>query len=318
MRKCRVGVFFALSSQSHRSVAYALSRVMRGHAEFAVTHVNVDLSLEGVRARLLESIYSSEPFDVYVTLGLRCSVYAQRVMSELGISRPLIFAGVRSPEFFGLVKSYESPGVNVTAVICEPTSSLAMASKVAVLKKYINKVIIPYCPFKPGDYVTQQVTDLIQYFESERIAIDPISVDSHAGLLPLIEERVQPHDAVFLLEAAAGNVHEKAAYLCWERDALLCTYGLEAIESGALCTLGIDLYEIAQGVSYALLAFWIDKIPLGSIPVLCLPSKRVFVINKAMTRAIGIPDEALEPFHDQPGVMVVKKWINCPTERASL
>jgi len=315
MRKCRVGIFFGLSYQSHRAVAYALSRVMRGQAEFSLTHVNVDLSYEMVRARILESVYSSEPFDVYVVLGLRCSVHARRVLRELMLNKPLIFVGVKCPEAVGLIESYEVPGLNVTGVIYEMPEDTAIAQYLLPFKPYINKIFIPYCSFQNGDYMQQQVEALARYFIAQGIPVEPAGVDSYKELPGLLADRVARGNLVLLLEGMAGNVHEQASYLCWERDAFLCASGLEAIEAGALCTYGVDLFKLAEGVCQALLAFWIDKVPLGSIPVLCLPDRWTFVVNTSMARTLGLPLAFFESFRDLKKVLLIKKWANCPIER---
>ena len=313
MRKCRIVLFFGMGHQFHRAVAYATARVMRENAEFNVIHVNVDLTLEAIRTRVLEFVYAPDSVDVFVPIGLRCSVYLKQVLQELALHKTVIFAGVRDPVSFGLVDSYAHPGANATAVTCDPGENTAMAQRIVLMKDYISKVILPYETFRDGDYIHQQVSDTVAYFRMHNVPVEPIQVSKSVDIVPLLKERVRKGDAVLLLESAVGNIHEQVAYLCWEREAILCADGFEAIETGAVCALGIDLYEIARGLATVLKFFWFDKRPMGSIPVVCIPNKRVFVLNIAMLRAIGLPDEAAAHFRAGDGVLIIKKWVNCPT-----
>ena len=52
--------------------------------------------------------------------------------------------------------------------------------------------------------------------------------------------------------------------------------------------------------------------PLGLIPAIVLPNKRLFVVNAAMLRMIGLPEEAVMVFKEVNGVLLVKKWVGSP------
>lgn len=315
MRKCRVGVLLGVSDRFHCTVANAIRLMLGESRDFSFTCLSSSLTEDSIRSQVLKPVLSSNPYDVFVAIGQRGSVAIKTVLNEIG-GHPTIFVGVRDPLVLNLIDSLEVPGGTVSAVVREPQSNLAVAEKLALIGPYIKSVIIPYWPLGEAGNLSRQVVEVIKFLRAHRINVKPISVDTAEGALEALSQTISRHDVVLLLEGnITGGLMPEIAYLCQDRDALLCADNLEAMTLGASCALGGDLYPFAEGVMRILASFWYDKVPMGLIPAVRLPNNRVFVINTVMFRMIGLPDEALDVFKDMDGVLIVKNWVSNPMRR---
>ncbi|MDQ5890823.1 MAG: hypothetical protein QG604_697 [Candidatus Dependentiae bacterium] len=317
VRRCKVGVIFGLTHQFHCAVADSIRRFGSENRDFSISCLNMPLTQEAIREKVLKLILSKDPYDVLVPIGLRAGIYLKTVLDELGGYPTIFTGGDPNPLAHNLVESFEAPGGLATAVVRDPVSSTMVAEKLALLSPYLNKIILPYWPLNAEDTLHNRIADTVQYFTSRGIVVDPVQITDKDEVIRVLRDKVRRHDAVLLPEAGSGAVHHEAAYLCWERNALLCADSFESIDAGASCAIGGNLYAFGNGVGRALSAFFYEKKPMGLIPVIRIPNDRIFIVNIAMLQAIGLPIGVADIFNGVDGVMVVKKWVRNPMEGVS-
>jgi len=248
---------------------------------------------------------------VIVPLGLRCAAYTKAAIAEVG-EHPVIYAGVRDPVAFGLVEDLERPGGKASAVICMPPKNTAAAEKLSLLSGYFERVLVPYWTFGSSDVLVQQVEEIRTCFEAAGVMVVARKATSHEDMIEWLKSELKQGDAVLLLEGNAGAAHAEVSYLCWERDALLCADGVDSIEQGAASALIFSLEALATGVVDKLKEFWIDGVDLGMSPVTCVNDEKIFVVNTAVLRMLGLSLEPVLRLKSREGVFIIKKWPNCP------
>ena len=313
MKKCRVGVLLSRNYQFHCTIAEGIRRIMRHNPDFSITQLLVTHNQDSVRYRVLDSIRSADPFDVFVSIGQRSSIHLSKVFHEISETPPVIHVGLRDPLALNLIDSLSIPGRNATAVMRQAHEVTPIAEKIVSLAPFIKRVLIPFWPQGEAGYIGTQVHQVAEYLRGHNVTVKPLPLESREDTLESLKNNISARDCVLFLEGAGnGGVIREAAYACLERDALLFADGLEAIMTGAGIVFGGDLYPFAIGVEQILNSFFYDKTPIGFIPVVVLPNNMQFVANAFMLRAIGVPDELINGLQQSKEMMLIKKWINCP------
>ncbi len=318
-RPCRVALLLGLDYEFHRMYADTVRRIMGGDFHFSITYINVELRPEAIRKKVMELINLSDPYDVFVPVGLRCSVYLKQVCQEIGRGK-IVITAVRDPLALKLVDSFESPGHDITAVVPEMPSNTAVAEKLAIIAQYIKRIIIPYSALNADDPLNQQIVDVVNFFKSYNIDVEAISVTgdealARAAVVRELKSRVKKHDIVLLVEGGTVDICHEISYLCFEKDAAFCADTIPSMYVGAAFAFGCELHTAVTALRETLLSHWVDGIPLGDIPVKTVPNERVFFVNVAMLRMIGFPEEAIALLQKAEGIVVIKKWIDCPIKR---
>jgi len=317
MRKCRIGVLFGLTRPFHYNLLQSIRLTVGRHPDFTVAPINVEdvesrITPEMIHHIVSSSISRSGPYDVLVAIGQRASDGLIRVAAAVG-NPPLVFLGIKDPSTLNCIQSFEAPGNNATAVVCEPHRATLVAEKLLLLQSCINRIIIPYWPESLAGALPGQVAEISRLFENHGAPVLSFSVQTKEELFDVVERNTQSRDVVLLLEGnVAGDVVERLSYLCSKRDALLCADSLEAMRLGAACALGGSLDPFAHGLMRVLFDFHYGNTSMGFIPVVRLPNNRQFVLNLAMYRMVGFPEEALDVLRKADGVMLVKEWVNNP------
>ncbi|MDQ5941079.1 MAG: transporter substrate binding protein [Candidatus Dependentiae bacterium] len=319
-RPCRVALLLGFNYQRHLNFVEAVRRSMSGDKRFVITYVNVPITEEAIREKVVSLVNSTNPPDIFVPLGLRCSLHLKQVVREIGRGR-IAYLGVRDPLSHGLIDSFEKPGQDSTAIVCDPSLNTVVAEKLAAIVKYINRVIIPHSTLCDKKVIEQQIAEIIEFFRPHGLIVEPLEIAGDEESLKrevpkALKGKIVKHDVVLILESALPDVDVEAAYLCWDRDALLCDDALSSLYSGAACALGGELDAIAIALRDTLTSYWIDEVSLGDISVKRIPNDRAFFVNVAILRMIGFPEEAIAVFSKLEETIVIKKWIDCPVGRS--
>jgi len=309
-KKCRVALVMGLNYEFHRTVAHLISNKIKH--DYSLMPINIALTEESIRNFVIQNLGRSKQFDILLVIGQRGCVYLKKAIDALG-SFPVIFIGIPDPVELGLIDSLEVPGKQSAAVIRKQDSPLIMVEKLMPLAPYINKIILPYWQFGSSEVLTNKVNTLTDLFIKNKVKIEIIRVESRAEILAALEERVVSRDLVLFLEGSTGDTDREAIYLCWDRDAIFCGNSIEAMDLGAACSFGGNLDSFAEETKRILNAYWHDKQPLGLIPVRPIPNNRVFNINIAMLRMIGMPPRAIKRLlASSKNNIVIKKWVPSP------
>jgi len=318
-RACRVAVLFNFDLEMHRSYTDIIRRIISRDYQFRVTFINVELTQEAIRKKVLESVYSPNPYDVFVPIGLRCGLFLKQVYHELGRGKA-IFLGSLDPIGQGLINSFESPGSDVTAVVFERPSNIAVAEKFLPVVKYINRIILPFVTLNARDVMNQRIRDVSDFFRAQGLPIEVVALTSQEWqevkkeLEEFLKNELSKHDIVLVLEGAFPGFYKETACLCFERDAIFCADTLSSMYRGAALAFAGNLDAAAVALHEMLISHWIDGVALGSIPAKFVPDDRVFVVNTAMLRMANFPDEAIQLFKEDKSNMVIKKWVGSPLD----
>ncbi len=309
-KKCRVALVMGLNYEFHSTVAHFISTKLKH--EYSLTPINIALNQESIRNFVMQNIGMTKQFDVLLVIGQRGSVYLRKAIDEIG-SFPIIFIGIPDPVELGLIDALDVPGKQCAAVIRKQPPALEVAEKLLLLSPYINKVILPYWQFGDSRALVDKVALIEAFFTKNNIKIEVIKAHNRADILSALEERVESRDIVLFLEGSAGDTDREAIYLCWDRDAVFCGNSIEAMELGATCSFGGNLDSFAEETRRILNAYWIDKQPLGLIPVRPIANNRVFNVNIAMFRMIGMPEDLIKKLIATADEnIVIKKWVPSP------
>jgi len=319
-RACRVAVLFNFDLEMHRSYTDIIRRIISRDYQFRVTFISVELTQEAVRKKVLESVYSPNPYDVFVPIGLRCGVFLKQVYDELGRGKA-IFLGSLDPVGQGLINSFESPGPDVTAVAFERPSNIAVAEKFLPVAKYIKRIILPFVALNARDIMNQRVRDVADFFRAHELLVEVVALapqgwqEVKKELEEFLKNRLSKHDVVLVLEGGFPGFYKETACLCFERDAVFCADTLSSMYRGAALAFAGQLDAAAVALHEMLISHWIDGVPLGSIPVKVVPDDRAFVVNIAMLRMANFPEEAIQLLKEEESNMVIKKWVGSPLEQ---
>ena len=223
------------------------------------------------------------------------SAPATRAMARVTATIPIVMVGVGDPVAFGLVRSYASPGANVTG-----SSYLASESSRKALQvlKEIAPVIGSVAVFvNPGnDGTPGYVRDMREGGTALGLRVQIVEVasaaDVDAAFAAITRERT---DSLIigpepLLRAQRAAI---AGFALRERLPFMIVGGSRYLDSGALAAYGpsFDQYPV-------LTARYVDRILRGASPASLAieqPAKFDLAIHLATAKAIGlrIPDAVL-------------------------
>lgn len=130
-----------------------------------------------------------------------------------------------------------------------------------------------------------------------------------------LKDNVEKHDIVLILEGAFPDFYREAAYLCFERDAVLHADTTSSLYRGAAFAFAAELEPVVTALHETLILHWVDGVPLGDIPAKIISDDRAFFVNTALLRTAGFPEEVIELFKKSEGVTSIKMWVDCPINR---
>jgi len=308
-KQCRVAILMIEKRPYHVAMAnYLYERINPASTEqaYRVVIFRVEEDKQSIH-ETASSIFANNKCDVLISIGEKCSVITKEILDQNG-GHPTVFVGVRDPLGAGLVNSLERPGFCLSGVVRESPPILAVAENFALLHPSVQRVLLPY--FAGDAFLSKQAALTKNYLEScgMQVFAEPIEEDPKK-LLDLINSYKERIQGLIFLEGCYSNVlQEEVAFLCWKYCIAFCAGGVFGIDFGAACSYVGDLGFAASEAFKLIEKHWEEQIPLGTMPVACLPNVNYFAINIDIMRSINIPTEVINKFKEKSAVKVNRKW----------
>ena len=222
------------------------------------------------------------PVDVLCTAGSQASGAAKHATSTI----PIVFANVAFPDKSGLVRSYASPGGNVTGVAFMGAEYGKRLELLKEAQPRLSRVALIYNPDNPGSVLALQETQ--RWTTALRISVEPHGFRG-------------PHD----FERIFGAIADKRPdALMTTADPLIASYRVQIVDFAAKHRLpsmyptmefvdagGLMFYGGSIPEMYRRAAVYVDRILKGAKPgdlAIEQPTKFDMVINMKTARALGI------------------------------
>lgn len=231
-----------------------------------------------------EDIFN-EQYDLVYSIGLQATTMLKEVSEPRNDQTPVVFSAVSTPVRFGLVKSLESSGNNLTGIFGDFDYSL-YTNLLCRLKKNLHKVLIVYDPTGFGGTSEEWKRQIQEILEQQNILVKSVEVFK----IDEIPQRVMPHlhnvdMLITLQDNTILNGIKHISKLCDMHGIPLVGANLEAISKGFGATFGVFSY--ASGMLAARQAIQIlhKGIRPTDIPISDVGREWQLVLNsKAMKR----------------------------------
>ncbi len=258
---------------------------------------------------VVRSVIFKRKADVIICVGELCSLAVKSVISDLFSNLPVLFVGVSDPVSLGLLDSLESKEALMTGIVREKLDNLKLPQSFGFFYPVVQSVLIPYLASKP--YLVLRVHEIERYLTALGMSVlaMPILERNAQMTLSMIHNYLPRVQGIILLEGCFSiALQPQLAYLCWERQIILCGSGPYAIDNGTACSLAGDLQPIAEALYTKLRLLWEYKVPIHSLPVTVLPNNEEFFVNIDTLRRYDIPVVDIARICSHPGVRIVRRW----------
>jgi len=302
----KVLVLYSHEVPFHVFMVGALTEYARQHTvanEFSLKIVDVDTFFDDqLRAAVLKSKYDGT--DIILSMGFVLPSFLMQVLLEIG-GCPSIVLGMRAPKAIGL---HNRGTLNLTGIVREPDADTDCAHYVALLRPYINSVLIPYWPLGDGGYLPTKTAHISQYLSSQGLQVFTVPVDTVNDLMQALNNYHSQVKAVLFLEGClAAEALVLARDFCWKNKILLCfSESLYAIRYGVPFVYGSDFSRFASEAFCLMRMQRESGLSLGDMPLVHIPNDRELVINEAYFLQLGLPRKALDVFRGKSKVRIIK------------
>lgn len=222
------------------------------------------------------------PVEVLCTEGSQAAGAARQATSTI----PIVFANVAFPDKSGLVKSYGSPGANVTGIAFMGPEYGKRLELLKETEPRLSRVALIYNPDNPGSVLALQETR--RWTTALRISLEP-----HEFRGPQDFERVfeaiagrLPHALMTTADPLIASYRTRIVDFAAKHRLLSMFPSMEFVDAGGLMFYGGSIPEM-----YRRAAAYVDRIFKGARPgdlAIEQPTKFDMVINMKTAKALGI------------------------------
>lgn len=293
---------------SHHGAAISLSRrlFVRRHEVFSYLPILFQSFFTKHSVEAQVSLIVERKCAAIVVIGRHLGVLVREVLLEGGYDIPIIHSGLTEPL---------ETRLNSASVIVSPPSEEDIARCLSKIRKYIPRLLFPYCDHGQHPMMSARSEKLRSCLESQGFEVHAYPVASREGALLLIEQHVGKVDVVFDMEGGCVSIRSDAILFCWDNKIPVCSgAGRQALEAGFPMAYGGDFEMISEAVCDVLGLHFEQAVPFDKIPLKVVNYDRHFMVNESMLLQFGVSQEAITVLAAHDDVEIVNWWINKPEE----
>lgn len=222
------------------------------------------------------------PVDVLCTAGSQAAGAAKQATSTL----PIVFANVAFPDKSGLVKSYASPGGNVTGVAFIGSEYGKRLELLKEAQPRLSKVALIYNPDNAGSVLALRETQ--QWTASLSVKLEPHEFRGARDIervLGAIAEKL-PDGLMTTADPLIVSYRARIVDFAAQHRLPSMYPAMEFVDAGGLMFYGGSIPEM-----YRRVAVYVDRILKGATPAALAveqPTKFDMVVNMKTAKALGL------------------------------
>ncbi|MDQ5940958.1 MAG: hypothetical protein QG632_684, partial [Candidatus Dependentiae bacterium] len=184
---------------SHHGAAISLSRrlFVRRHEVFSYLPILFQSFFTKHSVEAQVSLIVERKCAAIVVIGRHLGVLVREVLLEGGYDIPIIHSGLTEPL---------ETRLNSASVIVSPPSEEDIARCLSKIRKYIPRLLFPYCDHGQHPMMSARSEKLRSCLESQGFEVHAYPVASREGALLLIEQHVGKVDVVFDMEGGCVSI----------------------------------------------------------------------------------------------------------------